>query len=180
MTRLVLVFAAVFACFSPGLTQTGRRAAARERAEFFQLIKQDEEVKELLSSDPGEEKELIQLLTVRKVDLNRDGRPEYDVALEAGGVCGTLGNCPNWIFRRAGGGYELLLRTRARDVTLEKTSTGGYRDLRSEAGNTATDNYFDISKYDGGRYRPTDCFTRDTGRRRVKVTRIPCVDEQAQ
>ena len=177
MTKVVLTLASVFVCLNLVSAQSRGRAAARERGEFFRLIKDDAEVKELLSGDPGAEKELVQFVTVRKVDLNRDGRPEYDVALEAGGICGTLGNCPHWIYRRAGGGYELLLRTRARLVSPEKASTGGYRDLRSSAGDTATHDYFDISKYDGSRYRTTDCFTRDNSGRRPKVTRIQCVDE---
>ncbi|HWW76952.1 MAG TPA: hypothetical protein VNZ44_16245 [Pyrinomonadaceae bacterium] len=177
MTKLIMAVAAVSVCFNFAPAQSRGRAAARERGEFFRLVKDDEEVKEFLSSDPGAEKELTQFLTVRKVDLNRDGRPEYDVALEAGGICGALGNCPHWIYRRAGGRYELLLHTRAREVTPQKTATGGYRDLRSEAGDTATENYFDISKYDGSKYRTTDCFTRDYSGRRVKVTRVPCANE---
>ena len=172
-----MALAAVSVCFSLAPAQSRGRAAARERREFFRLIRQDEEVKEALSSDPGAERELIQSLTVRKIDLNRDGRPEYDVVLEQGGICGALANCPHWIFRRAGGGYELLLHTRAREVTPQKTATRGYRDLRSEAGDTATENYFDISKYDGTKYKTTDCFTRDYSGRRVKVTRVPCTNE---
>ncbi len=177
MTKVVLAFAAVFVCLGLAPAQSGGRATAREKREFFQLIRQDAEVAELIRDEPGSADELASLLFVRKVDLNRDGRPEYDVTLEAGGVCGALANCPHWIYRKAGGGYELLLRTRAREVTPQRTSTKGYRDLRSSAGNTATSDYFDISKYDGRKYRTTDCFERDNSRRRPKVTRIPCAEE---
>jgi hypothetical protein len=180
MTKVVSAFAAVFVCLGFASAQTGGRAAAREKSELFQLIKQDAEVAEFLADDPGKAGELTRSMTVRKVDLNRDGRPEYEVVLEEGFICGALGNCPHWIYRKAGGGYELLLRTRAREVSLEKTSTGGYRDLRSSAGDTATQDDFDISKYDGGRYRTTACFVRDNSRRRPKVTRVLCADGRAQ
>jgi hypothetical protein len=180
LTKVFTALAAVLVCFNFAYAQTRGRAAAREKGELVRLIRQDKEVAEFLADDPGEANELAGRTTVNRIDLNGDGRPEYDVVLEGGYICGALGNCPHWIYRKAGGGYELLLRTRAREVAPEKTSTGGYRDLRSSAGDTATHDYFDISKYDGSRYKTTDCFTRDNSRRRSKVTRIPCADAQTQ
>ena len=181
MTKVFTALAAVLVCFNYAYAQTrGRASAAREKGELFKLVKQDEEVAGFLADDPGQAGELPDSVSVRKIDLNGDGRPEYEVVLENGFMCGALGNCPHWIYRKAGGGYELLLRTRARESSPQKTSTRGYRDLRSSAGDTATQDYFDISKYDGGRYKTTACFTRDNSRRRVKVTLIPCADAQTQ
>ena len=151
------------------------RATAQEKKDIFELIsKLDKEIGELLAGSPGEADKPGRSLTVRKIDLNVDGRPEYVAVIEEGVICGALANCPHWVYRKQGGEYELLGRARARTVLLEKTSTGGYRDLRAWGGNTAAEDGFDILKYDGGQYRATDCFSRDNGGKVAKVKRVRC------
>lgn len=154
-----------------------KKATVQEKREIFQLIAgQDKEVSDLLKESPSEAARLAQSVTVRKLDLNSDGQPEYVAVLEEGFICGALANCPHWIYRRQGGGYDLLGRTRARTVIPEKSSTNGYRDLRSWGGNTAAEDGFDILKYDGGKYRATDCFSRDNSGKVAKVTRVRCAE----
>ena len=168
----------------PGKTPAvSNRATVQEKRDIFQLItRQDKEISEFLRDSPADADRLAQSVTVRKIDLNADGQPEYVAVMEDGVICGALANCPHWVYRRAGGGYELLGHTRARTVIMEKSSTHGYRDLRAWGGSTATEDGFDILKYDGGKYRATDCFSRDNSGKVPKVTRIRCteVDEGAQ
>lgn len=177
LAKFASAFVIVFVCSGLGSAQTGRRATAKEKGDLLQLIKQDDEVVEFLAGDPSKGDGLVKSLDVSKVDLNGDGRPEYVVVLGEDGICGALGNCPQWIYRKNGARYELLLRTRARSIVLEKSSTRGYRDLRASSGDTAIRDEYEVIKYDGRRYRATDCFTRDFSGKRVKVTRVRCGDD---
>lgn len=169
---LALLFALV--CIVPGSSQRRNQASLEEKRELLRLIvKDDKEVGEMLD-DIGGYEGALKLTHVRKLDLNRDGQPEYLVELEEGHLCGALGNCPDWVYRKTGEGYELLLRTRGRQLLLEKTSAGGYRDLRSEAGDTAWQGDFAIYQYDGKKYRANRCYLRKYTGKRVKITPTKC------
>ena len=187
LAKVALALVAVVLCLDTGSAQSRGRATAREKEEIFRLLRRDEEFVKLLAEfaqDPGEVEELVRLsaqtMDVRRVDLNRDGRPEYMVEV-GGGVCGALANCPRWIYRRQRAGFERIgYDAGSRVLTPRKTSTGGYRDLRAEAGSTAVEDAVVIYKYDGRRYRAADCFTRDHSGPRVKVTRVKCAGAESQ
>ncbi len=174
-------------CFNSGSAQSRGRATAREKEEIFRLIRRDEEFLKLLAEfahSPDEAEELVRLsaqtMNVRKVDLNGDGRPDYIVDI-SGGFCGTLANCPHWIYRKQRGGFERIgYDGGSRVITPRKTSTGGYRDLRAEAGSTASEDVVVIYKYDGRGYRAADCFTRDHSGPRVMVKRLKCAGLESQ
>jgi hypothetical protein len=130
---------------------------------------------------PDEKEELVQsaaqTLRIRKVDLNRDGRPEYIVKIEGEGVdfCGALANCPRWVFRKTQRGFErIAFDEGARELTPQKSSTKGYRDLPALAGSTAIEDAVVIYKYDGRKYWATDCFEREFSGARMKVKRVKC------
>ena len=114
---------------------TVTKAATQEKEEIFQLFKKnDDEI----------EDEMLKSFTVRKMDLNSDGQPEYVAVLEDETICGNLANCPQSIYDKKGGEYNLLLETRARVIRLEKNSTNGYRDLRTELGDSASTFFYYI------------------------------------
>lgn len=81
---------------------------AQEKQEIFQLIKKDAEVSAFLKDAPDKAGNLTKSLTVRKMDLNADGQPEYVAVIEDGVLCGAHANCPHWIYNKKGGKYNLL------------------------------------------------------------------------
>ena len=66
---------------------------------------------------------------VRVVDLNGDGVPEV-ISQASGDICSPTGNCPFWVFQKAGTQYRLILEKGAvQDFTIQPTQTSGYFDL---------------------------------------------------
>lgn len=152
------------------------QVSTQEKQELFQLIKKDKEVGEFLRDFPKEADKLIQSLTVRKMDLNSDNQNEYVAVLEQDILCGTHANCPHWIYGKKGDEYSLLRQTRAQAMTLEKTATSGYRDLRAAGSDSAATNSYVIYKFDGNKYQPDQCVSRDESGKTPKETRINCKD----
>lgn len=184
VTQFTSALLAALFCFGLGSARPRGRVTAREKRSLFLLIKRDKEFAKLVSDfsgSPGEAEELTrssaQSLEVEKVDLNGDGRPEYIVGV--GGrndiFCGALGNCPRWVFRAAGKGFERIgYDDGSRELRPQKGTTKGYRDLRAQAGDTAVEDAVIIYKYDGRAYRASGCYTRDLSVTPVKVTPIKC------
>ena len=127
---------------------TVTQATTQEKDEIFQLVKKN---------DNEIEDRMLKSFTVRKMDLNSDGQPEYVAVLEDETICGNLGNCPQSIYDKKGGEYNLLLETRARVIRLEKNSTKGYLDLRTELGNGASSSFYYIYKFDDKKYQARKC-----------------------
>jgi hypothetical protein len=151
-------FIFTFSCI--GFAQTSKKATDQEKKELFQLIsKSDDEIKQAVTGGTSP-KNLARDMSVEKTDLNKDGNPEYIVVIRDGGICGALGNCPDWVYQKSDGEYKLLLRTFGRELLLEKTSTNKFRDLRSEGGDSATESSFTIYKFGSEKYRADGCFTR--------------------
>lgn len=160
MTKFIFVLMSVFVFTNISAAQQSKKATALEKKELFQLIlKNDGEIGQAVSGGTVAA-DLLRDMSVEKKDLNKDGQPEYFVVINDGGICGALGNCPDWVYQKTGGEYHLLLRTFGRELTPEKTSTGKFRDLRSEGGDTATQGSFTIYKFKDGKYQADSCFTR--------------------
>jgi hypothetical protein len=186
-TKLVLlsVFLSIFglsafACFNPVSAQTGKQTTVKEKAALTQLVLQDKEVKEGMTGDDSPSVgDITEGITLKKIDLNKDGQPEYLTTLGPF-LCGVTGNCLTWVYRKTGDEYQLLLRTSGRQLLLEKTSTGGFRDLRMEAGNSADKQDFSIYRFDGNKYLARVCYTQTySGKgRKLKITRWKCGDSQ--
>lgn len=160
--------------------QPPNQATAQEQRELLQLIATGNEDVEAAINDLGGTADAINQLQVRKLDLNGDGQPEYIVVLEHGGLCGALANCPGWVYRKTGDRYELLLRTRGRELLLQQASTNGYRDLRSEGGDTATRSSYAIYQFDGSRYRARQCFSRESSGGREVERPINCAGMEVE
>ena len=156
--------------------RTVTKADDQEKQAIFQLIKRDEDVSGFLKDSPKEADTLIKSLTVRKMDLNADGQPEYVAVLENGVLCGAHANCPQWVYDKKGDAYNLLRRTHAQAIKLEKTSTRGYLDLRAEGSDTATTNSYVVYTFDGTKYQPAKCVSRDESAKPPKETTVDCKD----
>src|ERR1700686_3034904 len=170
MSKFLRASLIVLACLTNGLPQSRNRATAREKTDLLRLILKENKIRQDIKDFEIRVNDVAKATRVRKVDLNGDSQPEYIVVIEDGALCGALGNCPDWVYGKAGSEYKLLLHTRGRELLREKTSTNGYRDLRSEGGDTAFESDFIIYKYDGSKYRAKQCFSRESTGKVEKAT----------
>ena len=169
LTTLSLMIA--LACFNLSLAQSSSQATAQETKDISQLILKDKQVQE----DGVSTEDVAKGISVKKIDLNNDGQPEFIVVLE-GPICGAHENCPNWVYRKTGSEYQLLLRTMGQRLILQKTSTNGFTDLRSDGGDTAFEGSFVNYKFDGNKYQAKECYTRTyaTKTQKEKITPVKC------
>lgn len=174
MKKITLVLMFVLGCCGIGLAQKNMQATAQEKKDIFQLILKDKDVSEALPNIEGGEKELAKSLSVEKKDLNKDASPEYFATLDNGYLCGAHANCPRWVFRKAGGGYRLLLTTAGQQLTAQKTLSNKFFDLRSDGSDSAFETSYSIYKFNGSAYKATDCFTVNNEGKKPKTTRVQC------
>jgi hypothetical protein len=170
-----------FACFNLVSAQTGKQAAVKVDAALTQLVLQDKEVKEAMTGEGGlSVDDITKGIMVKKIDLNKDGQPEYLVTLEVGYFCGAHANCPDWVYRKTGAEYQLLLRTFGQQLLLQRTSTNSFRDLRSEGASSAYETDFSIYKFDGNKYQAKACYSRTYSARgrKPKIAPIKCEEGQ--
>lgn len=120
-----------------------------------QIATDNDEVRKYLN----EEEDRAKHFEARLVDVNDDGRPEYEIdnTDPASPFCFMEGNCTFWLYRKTSDGWELLLTTDVPILQL-KTSTNGYRDLSRHASVGATHEYTTIYKFDGRHYQAKECF----------------------
>lgn len=182
--KLILALTFVLACFGAGLAQSGAPKAVattkQEKKDLFELIaKNDKEVGEAIS-DNGDREALAKVMDVKKINLSQDKPAAYFVTLADDRLCGALANCPQWVYRKTGNEYQLLLRTFGRELTPEKTATNKLYDLRSEGGDTALQGSFTNYQFDGTRYQAKSCFTRiyATKRKKEKIVPVKCEEDQ--
>ena len=178
LSAILSVFGLIgFACFNMVSAQTGKQAAVKADAALTQLVLQDKEVQEAMTGESGlSVDDITKGIIVKKIDLNKDGQPEYLVTLEVGYFCGAHANCPAWVYRQTGGEYQLLLRTFGQQLLLEKASTNSFRDLRSEGSSSAFETDFSIYKFDGNKYLAKACYSRTYSAkgRKPKIAPIKC------
>jgi hypothetical protein len=182
-TKIVLL-SAILSVFSligliylnPVSAQTSKRVTAQEKAALTQLVLQDKEVQEAINDLGASTDGVTKGITVKKIDLNKDGHPEYLVTLEEEHLCGAHANCPAWVYRKTGGEYQLLLRTFGQQLLLERASTNSFRDLRSEGASSAFETDFSIYKFDGNKYLAKACYSRTYSAkgRKPKIAPIKC------
>lgn len=173
MKKITLFLLLMFGCGGFGAAQTGKQATEQEKKDIFQLILKDKEVSEDLQNETIDEKTLFETISVEKKDLNKDGTPEYFAVME-NGLCGAHANCPRWVFRKTSDGFQLLMTTRAQEITTQKTLSNKFFDLRAEGSDSAVEYSYSIYKFDGSEYKATDCFTINNAKKKPKTTRIAC------
>ena len=183
MKKFILALMFVLGCFSIGLAQSGKKATAQEKKDLFQLIsKNDAMIVEGIRDGGLVAANLAKEMTVKKIDLNKDGQPEYIVVIENGYLCGAHGNCTNRVYRKTGSEYQQLLAENGEILTLEKTSTNNFRDLRLEGSNTAFESSGTVYKFDGKTYKAIECYTVTSdgnGKKgKMKKTLYKCSEDQ--
>jgi hypothetical protein len=110
------------------------------------------------------------LFCAQAIQLDRTGNPALFIY---GGTVGfpsfcSAQNCPVWVYRPKGDGYELLLESvmvgeyepEHRNVVILGTSTNGNRDIRIQLYGSAWRTDIETFKFDGQRYRARICITQ--------------------
>jgi hypothetical protein len=159
------------------MSQSRHQATVKEKREILQqLVKDDEGVRQSIKDYDGGFNSAVQNMSVEKIDLNHDGQLEFMVE----GVLGTMlcgaSNCPSWVYRKAGNTYKLLLSDSGSGISLERSSTNGYRDLRVSGHYSASETYVTIHKFDGNKYRAKDCSIHEYVGKQVQITRRKCAE----
>ena len=167
MLKLCLLsFAILFLCLlsSPSQTRHKRpKAPTREPVGISvdlvnQMARDDRAVSECVTN--GGATIIARALSAKPFNLNGSGRSVVLVDLyqvpnvENCLLCGAR-RCDEWVYRKNGSSYELLLKIESADgVQPLRTSTNGYRDLKvTYVGSVSGDALAEIYKYDGRRYR---------------------------
>ena len=104
---------------------------------------------------------------IKLVDLNGDGVPEViaqGVGDDAG--CSATGNCPIWVFIKAGIAYKVVLdASSVQTFTIQPTRTNGFSDLVLGTHGSAFVEELHWYRYNNGRYRDTACYIANWRRR---------------
>ena len=167
MTKFILALMVVLGCLNIGLAQSGKKATAQEKKDILQLISKDADFKDYKAD------ELAQGFTAKKVDLNKDGQPEY-IATLGGNLCGANANCPTWVLGKTSSEYKSLYHGNGRQLIVEKGSTNKYRNLRVEAAGTAILSYRTIYAFDGSMYKENQCFEFQSSGKKTKKVSVQC------
>lgn len=124
--------------------------AAQLRPEMSELGIMSEDTLENLALDAR----------IKLADINEDGVPEVIVqgAGEAAG-CSPTGNCPFWVFQKAGPGYKLLFRADSvQTFTIQHHRSRGYCDIVVGTHESATEQNLRLFRYRDGIYHNIGCY----------------------
>ena len=103
------------------------------------------------------------MLSIRKEDLNNDGRDELILQGKDGDLCSPTGACGVWIYQQKDTKYKLLLSSSAyRDgeeswIDLEKRKTKGYQDILLKSHASASETIYWFYKFNGNKYVKNKC-----------------------
>jgi hypothetical protein len=95
------------------------------------------------------------------IDLDEDGTEE--VIVQPFGEktpCGATGNCPFWVFARAGESYRLIIEgnAAAEMYRIEPQRTNGFHDIALAVHDSAVEKNIFIYQFRGSRYRASKCY----------------------
>jgi hypothetical protein len=117
-----------------------------------------------------------------RVDLDGDGTPELLIKSSRNEVLCTTANCPVWVYRAEGAGYDRLLEDVAGTIDgmmAMESSNQGMKDIRVQQHASASQRDVIVYRYDGKVYRRFECATdtygvTDRGVEKVKTVDRPC------
>lgn len=176
MRKFLLASLIVLVCLTTVLSQSRNQATTQEkRGLLLQMARDTAQLNDAIYHSLGGFKSALKEMRVKKTDLNGDGQPDYIIGLqdEELGMC-MKGNCPRWVYRKSGNGYKSLLSTTSAELSMERTSTNGYRDLRSSHDDAAGEHRVTIYKYDGNQYQESQCYQGKYVGKRLKLTPMKC------
>lgn len=111
----------------------------------------------------GESADCSDMLEIKYIDLNKDGKPEILVRGNNFQLCSAVGNCGFWIFGRNGRGFRTLLssadyidRSKIGEQVL-KSRTNGYSNIVLKGHMDAANTDFDYFRFNGLRYVSYKC-----------------------
>ncbi|MDT4955089.1 MAG: hypothetical protein QOJ02_3227 [Acidobacteriota bacterium] len=175
MRKFLLASLMVLVCLTTALSQSRNQTTTQEkRALLLQMARDTTQLNDAIYHSLGGFKGALKDMRVKKTDLNRDGQPDYiiDIRDAEWGMC-TKGNCLRWVYRKSGNGYKSLLSTTSVALSMERSSTNGYRDLRSSH-DADGEPQVSIYKYDGSQYQESQCYTGKYVGKRLKLTPMKC------
>lgn len=175
MTKLfALCLFLIWLCVVDVTPQSRRRATPKVRQEIVQQMVRDGQLESSCVQAEG----ALKVVSVNPIDLNRDGKPEYEIYGQ-GCACNGMRRCNQWLYRQTAGGYELLLGPVQVDgFDVKKSRSNGYSDIAIAL--PAGDDYFvELYKYDGSRYQVRVCEAceyvgRGRGSATHKCRRVEC------
>ncbi|MGA9995446.1 MAG: hypothetical protein WBP93_08535 [Pyrinomonadaceae bacterium] len=174
LKQFTLCLMLMLLCIMGVVSQSRRQITTKVQQDIVQQMVRDGQIQSTCVQEEGGESKVVDIGTV---NLNRDGKPEYEI-YGHGCACNGGRRCDQWLYRQTASGYELLLGPLQVDgFDVKKSLTNGYFDIAiaSPAGN---DYFVELYKYDGSRYQLREC--EDCvyiGRRRGsthKCTRVKC------
>jgi hypothetical protein len=139
-------------------------------------VRDDEGVRQSIREYSGGFEGAAKDMSVETIDLNHDGKPEFMVEGVLGGMLCGASNCPSWIYRKTRDGYSLLLSESGSGISVEKSSTNGYRDLRNSGHYSASETYVTIYRFDGRKYRARECSIQDYVGNRLRIKPQKCAE----
>jgi hypothetical protein len=128
-----------------------------DKKAIMQLIFEDSDPAECVL--PGQSAaQMIDNTRVARVALHDTGKTEILVQASDNCHCGATGNCDLWVVRRTQKGFEVLLEIQAvLEVSIEPSSTNGYRDLMTSTHESAFMTDLTLHKFDGKQYQKSAC-----------------------
>ena len=144
--------------------------------EIVLQLSHDEDLKECFEERNGG---AAKNLRAEFIELNHDSTAELQVHGIGSCICGA-NNCANWVYRKTGDGYQLILDAGSiNHIEVKKTLTNGYRDLVTAVHQSAFSTGLAVYTFDGKEYRLKECFQRSyssTGRRQrpPRIERVKC------
>lgn len=129
---------------------------------IWQELKKDEDFIDRLNAMGGT-LNCSDMLEVKAIDLNRDGRLEFLVRGKDFQFCGATGNCKFWAFEKRGARARVILS--ASDYgentplgdQVQRSRTGGYANLLLKGHFTAAETSYTTYRFDGKRYVESRC-----------------------
>ena len=152
LTAIVCAIA-ILSLAMDAVAQTKRESKEVRSKLFKQVLADYADVRECVEKEEGGTRTAEENMSVKEVDLNRDGVSEYEVELSGPCVCGMV-NCSIYLYRQTPAGYEVILEDAAGlGLELLRTSSNGYTDVRVDARESAAAESQTVYKFDGKRYR---------------------------
>jgi hypothetical protein len=127
-------------------------STATQKAIVKQLVNDGELTNDCVREAGG----ASEIVSIKSIDLNSDGKPEYFVEGNSG--CAFGANSPyGWVYDKSGSGYKMLLSAGPNQgISRKKTKTKGYYDLAVWGLGNASTNWkaqATIYKFNGTRYQ---------------------------
>lgn len=155
---LLLLLFSLTVLWHNAVVQAQSRSTKAPRALVAQMVKDDGQANECLATEYRNDTDLLgSNLKVRRIDLNRDGKTEFIVHLSD--ACQGGQNSPIFVYQRVPTGYKLLLTDSGNDLSVRRTSTGGYHDIAVVAHGSAIEHEITIYKFRSGKYQKSRSFT---------------------